>query len=479
MITVMGADPMKRATMTKRTMATLGLSALIFGGAAIGTSLTQASIAVAGALDAKAMKQAAGDAAKAQKALASGKIAQAIGFAESAVHFSPQDASYRALLGSAYLRAGRFASARDAFTDSVTLSPADGQIALNLALAQTATGDWASARKTLDDHAALIPVADRGLALALAGDPATAVELLTEAARGPATDAKTRQNLALALALAGRWPEAKSVAALDVTPAEIDDRILQWAAFAHPKAASDQVASLIGVRAVEDQGQPVALALNAQVSPQAAPQPQMADAIDNYMPGKPGDPVAAPVEVASAPVAEAPPVMVAAAAPEISTRPVIVFGARNPVVQALPANYTPANYMPAKMGASRRMAAVRVPAPVLAATSTVSPAPVMAAPAKGGFFVQLGAFENAGVARDGWMKATRRYPALAAQQPSGASVRTAAGQFYRLSVGGFTRGDAVAMCSSYRAHGGSCFVRANAGDQVARWVQAPRQLASR
>ncbi len=472
----MGADPMKRATMTNRTMATLGLSALIFGGAAIGTTLTQASIAVAGALDAKAMKQAAGDAAKAQKALASGKIAQAIGFAESAVHFSPQDASYRALLGSAYLRAGRFASARDAFTDSVTLSPADAQTALNLALAQTATGDWASARKTLDDNAALIPVADRGLALALAGDPATAVELLTEAARGPATDAKTRQNLALALALAGRWPEAKSVAALDVTPAEIDDRILQWAAFAHPKAASDQVASLIGVRAVEDQGQPVALALNAQVAPQVAPQPQpqMADAIDSYMPGKSGDPVAAPVEVASAPVAEAPPVMVAAAAPEFSARPVIVFGARNPVVQALPANYTPA-----KIAASRRMAAVRVPAPLLAATSGVSPAPDMAAPAKGGFFVQLGAFQSAGVARDGWMKATRRYPALAAQQPSGASVRTAAGQFYRLSVGGFARGDAVAMCTSYRAHGGSCFVRANAGDQVARWVQATRQLASR
>lgn len=471
---------MKRANVTKRTMATLGLSALIFGGAAIGTSLTQASIAVAGALDAKAMKQAAGDAAKAQKALASGKIAQAIGFAERAVHFSPQDASYRALLGSAYLRAGRFASARDAFTDSVTLSPADGQIALNLALAQTATGDWASARKTLDDNAALIPVADRGLALALAGDPATAVELLTEAARGPATDAKTRQNLALALALAGRWPEAKSVAALDVTPAEIDDRILQWAAFAHPKAASDQVASLIGVRAVEDQGQPVALALNAHVSPQVQSQPQpqqepqMADAIDNYMPGKPGDPAPAHVEVASAPIAEAQPVMVAAAAPEFSARPVIVFGARNPVVQALPANYTPA-----KMGASRRMAAVRVPASVLAASSSVSPAPMMATPAKGSFFVQLGAFESAGVARDGWMKATRRYPALAGRQPSGASVHTAAGQFYRLSVGGFARGDAVAMCTAYRAHGGSCFVRANAGDQVARWVQAPRQLASR
>lgn len=461
---MMGADPMK-----SRTIATLGLSALIIGGATVGTALTQTSIAVAGALDAKALKQAAADAAKAQKALAKGKIVQAIAFAESAVHFSPQDAGYRALLGSAYLRAGRFASARDAFSDSVTLSPADAPTALNLALAQTATGDWASARKTLEDNAALIPIADRGLALALAGDPATAVELLTEAARGPTTDAKTRQNLALALALAGRWPEARSVAALDVTPGEIDQRMLQWASFAHPKAASDQVASLIGVRAVEDQGQPVALALNAQV----AAQPQMADAIDAYMPGKPGEAAPVPVAVTSteaAPtVAEAEP----SAVPAPSPRPSIVFGERNPVVQALPANYSPA-----KSVAARRIAAL--PAAVrMPVADRAEPTHVNEAPAKGSFFVQLGAYANAAVARDGWMKAIRRDPALAAHQPSGVAVRTAAGQFYRLSVGGFARADAVTMCSAYRAKGGNCFVRAGAGDQVARWVQAPRQLASR
>lgn len=459
MTSIMGAD-----AMTSRTIATLGLSALILGGAVVGTALTQTSVAVAGALDAKALKQAASDAAKAQKALSGGKIAAAIGFAERAVQFSPQDASYRALLGSAYLRAGRFASARDAFTDSVTLSPADASTALNLALAQTATGDWASARKTLEDNAAIIPVADRGLALALAGDPATAVEVLTEAARGPASDAKTRQNLALALALAGRWPEAKSVAALDVTPAEIDERIMEWAAFAHPKAASDQVASLIGVRAVEDQGQPVALALNAQVSPQPQVHPQMADAVDAYMPGQVGEPVA-PVEVAETPVAET--------TPAIAARPSIVFAARNPVIQALPANYSPA-----KSGIARRVAANSAPA-AMPVNDDVPKTASTTSTTKGSYFVQLGAYANAGVARDGWMKATRRYPAFAGQQPSGVSVRTAAGQFYRLSVGGFVRGDAVAMCSAYRAHGGTCFVRAGAGDQVARWVQTPRQLASR
>ncbi|WP_430983686.1 hypothetical protein, partial [Escherichia coli] len=80
-----------------------------------------------------------------------------------------------------------------------------------LALAQIATGDWAGARKTLDTHAATIPVADRGLAIALAGDPATAVEVLEPAARAPEADAKIRQNFALSLALAGRWREAQTV----------------------------------------------------------------------------------------------------------------------------------------------------------------------------------------------------------------------------------------------------------------------------
>ena len=464
--------------MKSRTIATLSLSALIIGGAAVGTALTQTSIAIAGALDAKAMKRAASDAAKAHRALAKGKVPMAIAFAERAVQFSPQDASYRALLGTAYLQAGRFASARDALTDSVSLSPADAQTALNLALAQTATGDWASARKTLDDHAAIIPVSDRGLALALAGDPATAVELLTAAARGPATDAKTRQNLALALALAGRWPEAKSVAALDVTPAEIDRRIMEWAAFAHPKAASDQVASLIGVRAVEDQGQPMALALNAQV----AAQPQLAAEIDSFMPGKPGEIASAPAaaqtiqaETVAAPVA----VSESETRPsfEITPRPSIVFGERRPVVQALPAHYVPAQN--AKATVARGAMTSSLATPARAAAASIDGASLAASPGKGGFFVQLGAYKNAAVARDGWINATRRFPAFAAQKPLGMAARTAAGQVYRLSVGGFARADAVSMCGAYRAHGGTCFVRPGAGDRVARWVQAPRQVASR
>src|SRR3546814_7635088 len=84
---------------------------------------------------------------------------------------APREAGYRAVLGQSYLTDGRFTSARQAFTDALALDSNNGKVALSLALAQTAEGDWTAARATLDDHAGVIPATDRGLALALAGDP--------------------------------------------------------------------------------------------------------------------------------------------------------------------------------------------------------------------------------------------------------------------------------------------------------------------
>lgn len=453
--------------MKSRTIATLGLSALVLGSAAIGTAVTQGSIAFAGTrAETQAAKLARAEADKAYRAMAAHKPMLAIGYAEAAVRAAPQDAGYRGLLGQAYLQSGRFASARDAFIDTLSLWPNDARSALSLALAQTASGDWAAARKTLDDHADVIPVVDRGLAMALAGDPATAVELLNTAARAPGADAKARQNLALALALAGRWEEAKSVAALDVAPDELDRRITEWAAFAHPASAADQVASLLGVQPVADPGLPVALALNAQVPAKALA------SVDAFMPGQPAP---AAVEVAALePVAEAPAAVVTEVAAAVDPAPVaapafsgITFGERREVVQAVP------------VAPASRVAKVTTPAPRQAAAVTVaSKAPPSVS--KGAFYVQLGAYENAGVARDGWRRATRVYAPFAAQSPQGIEFKSGAASFYRLSVGGFARADAVSMCVAYRARGGNCFVRQQAGDRVAQWVQqAPRQLASR
>ena len=445
--------------MNSRSKLLFGLSALALGGTLAGGALTQGFALSAFAADAPNAKKAASEAAKARKAIAKRKAAKAVEHAEAAVANDPQNADYRALLGQAYLLSGRFASASQALTDALTLNPEDGRVALNLALAKIAGGDWAGARSTLETHADHIPASDRGLALALSGDPVSAVEILMPAARAADATAKTRQNLALSLALAGRWQEARTLAAVDVAPDQLDARIMEWAKFSRPTNAYDQVASLLGVSAVQDAGQPVRLALAQQPNVQlaaAAPVAPAADPIDQYMPAAPAEAAEADVQVAAAEPVELQEQIAGTGAS-------VVFGPREEIVQAIPATY--------------RAAPAASPAPVRAARAEAT-APV----AQGGkYYVQLGAYANANGARDAWSKQTRRVPALAASAPQSAKVSTRAGTFYRLSVGGFARNDADSLCRQVRATGGTCFVRVAAGDALARWAKPGRdaQMASR
>jgi Flp pilus assembly protein TadD len=440
-----------------------GVAAAALVGATLITSLATA------ATDTGAPARAAEQARDAEKALGKHKPDKAVAAAEAAVALAPHEASYRTLLGQAYLMAGRFVSAGEALKDALTLDPADGAAALHLALAQIATGDWATARNTLSTHQANISAADGGLALALAGDPASAVGVLTNAARTPGADVKTRQNLALALALAGRWADAKTVAALDMSPDKVDKRIMEWAAFAQPRSASDQVASLLGVTPIEDGGQPQRLALNLTSQAMAAVA-QVINPVDAFMPGP-----AAPAQVTEAPATDvvapqefepAPAVVAAVAAPAVGG---VVFAPRQEIVQALPVavaravpvKANPVKAAPAAQAVARRAAAF--------------------APASGDYYVQLGAYENAAVARDSWTRMARGNASLAAMTPGGVAAQVGGVEYYRLSVGGFTRHDAVRLCSTVRARGGRCFVRVSTGDTVASWVKRSGgvQLASR
>jgi len=423
---------------------TMGLSALAL---CAGLGGIYQGAALAGSKSSAIDDRAAADAiAKAKKALAGRKGDEAVHWAEAAVTLRPQVADYRALLGQAYLLAGRFASARTTFNDALTLSPGDGKVALNLALAQIAEGDWTGARQTLDSNSGSIPVSDRGLAMALAGDPAGAVNLLLPVARQPGADAKLRQNLALSLALGGRWQDARVVAGMDLSPIDLDKRITEWAAFARPASHYDQVAALLGVTPASDPGQPVALALNANT-------PILAT-------------VAAPVEnvVAPAPVAAtvgaSAPAAVVAPAPAVST---VVFGPRAEVVQPLPA--LPAVGSKAPLIKAPKSAVKAAVTNNLAAPTTPGAAKVSVS--KGNFYVQLGAYDSAGVARVAWGRASRAYSAFAGHAPSGMSATVKGKSFYRLSVGGFDRAGASQLCAGYRAKGGTCFVRAGAGDKAA------------
>lgn len=412
-----------------------------------GTGLTGGSVATASS-DTGAERRAATDARDAGRALKKHRAAKAVAAAESAVALQPRNAGYRTLLGQAYLAAGRFPSAAGALSDALSLDPSDGVAALHLTLAQIATGEWAAARQTLSTHETRIAASDRGLALALAGDPATAVTILTDAARLPGADAKTRQNLALSLALAGRWQEAKTVAAFDTNPEDLDARIMQWASFARPVGAADQVAALLGVVPIEDGGQPERLALRS-AAPSYAAVAQPVSPVDAFMPGRQATSPTAPAASAEVTFTG-----VVAPAPEEDT------ARRDDVVQPVPARTSPG------VKAARKPVSVRArPA-----------APARAA--RGNFYVQLGAFGNAGVAQAAWHRLSRRHAGLAAYAPSGMRFSMGGATYYRLSVGGFARADADGMCRRVRANGGKCFVRSGAGDTVASWSKGV-QLASR
>ena len=457
--------------MNARRFLTIGVSALVLGAPIVGGPSLIGGLAVASDAVAQDAKRAAKEAQAARKALRGDNPQKAVTHAEAAVAFDPKNGEYRQLLGETYLRAGRFVSAAQALNEALSLDPANGRTALNLALAQIAVGEWNTARQTLETHASSIPASDRGLAIALAGDPATAVTLLTDAARQPSADAKTRQNLALSFALAGQWQQARAVAGVDLSPDKLDARLMQWASFSRPQNAYDQVASLLGVTPVADRGQPEQLALARSMTTAVAAQ-QVADPIENYMP----DTGVATASAAAAPAATAVDTAMTGAeiAPAITAPSAaqVVFGPRQEVVQAVPARAVKAVAAPAAVRAelgARKPLAIAAKAPVSEFK-----------PGKGSWFVQLGAYDNAGVAQDAWGRAVRRTPALKGMTPSSASVSTSAGSFQRLAVGGFDRAGADTLCRKVRAGGGNCFVRSGAGDKTASWSKsALTQVASR
>jgi Flp pilus assembly protein TadD len=307
---------------------------LAVSGLALGMSLTGGHPVTdapsAAAPEAKQLQIAAEAATKANAALAAQNYRGAVRFAETAVEYAPRNAAYRLMLGQAYLGAGRFASAETSFADTLTLTPDNGRAALNLALTEIAQGKRDQALSTLSDYREKLAVSDYGLAVGLAGDVETAITTLEAAIRGGDTDAKTRQNLALSYALAGRWSNARVMAMQDLSGNDVNDRIAQWASFVRPGSTYDQVASLLGVKPVEDGGQPTRLALNGFVETAVAGvEPSQETVVETSAPVQTAmaDPAPAPVAFET-PVSAAPPASAG-----------VIMGERREIVQPLPASY--------------------------------------------------------------------------------------------------------------------------------------------
>lgn len=390
----------------------------------------------------------------------------AVTMAERAVAAQPDFAPYRAQLGQSYLLAGRFASAIDAFRDTIALAPDDGRALLGMALAQGALGRQDAARASVTAAAGRIGEADRGLALALAGDGDAAIAILEPAARASDAVPKTRQNLALAYALAGRWDVSRATAAQDVTAADLDARMAKWAQLAKPQAQVDRVAAFLGVTAVAiDEGMPTQLALGTITPPGAAPVALAAAA-----------PIVSPVTLADAVprVVDAPVAMaVAQAAPEpapVTTAPAAettVLLARQERDAPAPTAGDPPTMLlqpdrPIRARLRPQASAVLMRAAYLAPT-----------PRRGPWAVQLGAFASGRSIEDAWIRVSRMVRPVAGMVPLSSTIRTRGRMFQRLAVGGLIdRASAVTLCEQVRAARGVCFVRATANE-------APMQMAAR
>jgi Flp pilus assembly protein TadD len=464
--------------MRKSTLGRIAVVSLLLGTATVACTPGAhiAGPATLGAKPAKADQMAARSAAKARTALAAHKGGEAVAAAERAVSFAPRNADYRMLLGQSYLAAGRFASAQTAFQDTLTLSADQPRAKFDLALAVLAQGHREEALDDLHAMQGSVPAADLGLALTLAGEHDAGIQMLVNAVRQPGATAKTRQNLALAYALDGRWRESRAVAMQDTTPDRINDQIAGWAALASPNATSNRVAAMLGVTPAKDPGQPTALALAQPAPADTAVAVALADPTpktDLAAPVAPDAPVtsaASPAPVAPAEVAAQIPVAVTPVPPSVA-----------------PA--APALLAVADDHKSHRMSPV--------APSDIAAAPLLRAPAKavrvaaikpdahpfakGGWVVQLGAFSKTSSLEAAWGKAQRLTPMMATFSPVRGQTTLSGATLIRLSVGGFsTRAEAKTLCTKIKARGRACFVRAASQDAPMQWAKAERgaQLAA-
>lgn len=416
-------------------------------------------------------------AASAQEAMAEGQHDRALRLAEQAVTAEPQNASYRALLGKAYLDAGRFASAQASFDDAMALGDRSPRTALSLALSLTAQAKYSEAAALLRDWEGEIATADLGLALALAGQPERGIHLMSNAIRGGDNTVKMRQNLAYAYAVAGRWHESRAMAAQDVPAGEVGNRMEQWAAMASPDAYQHRVARLLGVPAnVIDAGQPMHLALsnNPGVDQLAAEATGLAMA-------SPAMPVTSATELPTAPTMAVP--ARGAELPAVGSAPLAAdtfqtrepartsgfaqaFAAETmaPVIQdaqsfAAPAA-APSTAQPAAPSARyANVASGAAPtAPRVAGLAAGQEAPAPRAAADGSHLVQLGSFSSEQAARRAWGIYVGRYPELSAHEMVITEAVVNGRRYFRVSAGGFDRTASRAMCGRVRtSRGDGCF----------------------
>ncbi len=402
-------------------------------------------------------------ASDARLAMANGEHAAAIQSAEAAVAAEPRNAAYRMTLGNAYLEAGRFGSASTSFEDAMALGENNPRAALSLSLALTGQARYSEAAAVLSDWEGRIANADIGLAFALAGQPERGVHILTNAIRGGDNSVKTRQNLAYAYAVAGRWREARMMVAQDVPAHEVGNRIAEWAQLTHAEAYQARVAGLLGVPAnVRDTGQPVHLALVH--SPDAAQLAYEASApVDSSgeLAALGSDRMNVPASGAELPQVGAPSARPGTFASAFGNGPALApvdvpstGYATDQASQTVPSN-APTAFAPPP-SAAPAASAPRVPEIARPALATARPtAAAVGEPVDDPtHLVQLGSFSSEAGAMRAWDIYVARYPELAERERVITQAVVNGRNYWRVSAGGYDRASSNAMCNRVDAANG-------------------------
>ncbi|MEE4350944.1 MAG: SPOR domain-containing protein [Pacificimonas sp.] len=401
-------------------------------------------------------------AARAESERLAGDTVQAIRLAEAAIAANPGAAAPRRTLAQAYFAAGRFASARDAYEDLLVMKPGHAVYQVGAALAALANGDEGAARAYLDAaNPESARAGDVGLAYVLLGEEAHGLALLEGAVRSGQSTARTRQNLALAQALAGRWGEARLTAAIDLDAEAIEQRVAEWAALMASEDAAWRMATILDIAPVAaDAGRPVALAYVEPVivpaptqlaSPQpAAPQPEprglVAGAAPTVVPATPQPVLVATDEGAAE--AETP----------ATSEPALAERAPEAVILPVPVA------APRLVKANALTVAPRAPKLDLGigdlARDTAPEAPALPKSGDGNWVVQLGSYHDATTLKANWRGLKSRTAELSDYTPKRSKVTLDGTVYHRLSVGRFdTADDARALCDFVKDRGENCFIR--------------------
>jgi Flp pilus assembly protein TadD len=159
-----------------------------------------------------------------------GQRSQAVAVLQTAATRNPNNGTLLGEYGRALAENGNLAQALDVLSRAHTPDKPDWRILSAQGAVLDQMGRNAEARQTYETALKIVPgepsiLSNMGLSYALSNDLPNAEATLRRALADPRADAKVRQNLALVLALQGKFDEAQKIAGSDLTPAEAAQNI--------------------------------------------------------------------------------------------------------------------------------------------------------------------------------------------------------------------------------------------------------------